>query len=168
MAEPTKKLNPLIRDARGRQVRQFDPVAAHLLRQTDMIPADDLRTIALAVDAKEVKTRYRTVWRAPLQVAVYFTGFAGYFWLFNRWRGWDPVLIGLAVLYVTFPFVAVYYGFRKARAARWERIRSIMLEHLHCPHCAYDIRGLPVNGKDGATVCPECGCAWMLGNAEDG
>jgi transcription initiation factor TFIIIB Brf1 subunit/transcription initiation factor TFIIB len=37
-----------------------------------------------------------------------------------------------------------------------------MLKHRRCPHCGYDIRGLPVDPQDGATVCPECGCAWEL------
>ena len=38
---------------------------------------------------------------------------------------------------------------------------------LRCPHCGYDIRGLPTDPEDGATICPECGCAWQLdGKAE--
>ena len=36
------------------------------------------------------------------------------------------------------------------------------IEHLRCPYCGYDIRGLPVDPSDGATVCPECGCAWRV------
>jgi transcription initiation factor TFIIIB Brf1 subunit/transcription initiation factor TFIIB len=37
-----------------------------------------------------------------------------------------------------------------------------MLKHLRCPHCGYDLRGLAADPEDGATVCPECGCAWRL------
>ena len=37
-----------------------------------------------------------------------------------------------------------------------------MLKHLRCPHCGYDIRGLPTAPEDVATECPECGCAWRL------
>jgi hypothetical protein len=49
-----------------------------------------------------------------------------------------------------------------ARRARHKRIRNIMLQHLRCPHCGYDLRLLPTAPGDGATVCPECGCAWRL------
>ena len=31
-----------------------------------------------------------------------------------------------------------------------------------CPNCGYDLRLLPVDSVDGATVCPECGRAWKL------
>jgi hypothetical protein len=37
-----------------------------------------------------------------------------------------------------------------------------MLKHRRCPHCGYDLRLLPIDSNDGATVCPECGCAWSL------
>jgi ribosomal protein S27AE len=37
-----------------------------------------------------------------------------------------------------------------------------MLEHRRCPHCGYDLRGLPDESNDGATICPECGSAWIL------
>ncbi len=53
-------------------------------------------------------------------------------------------------------------AFRMARAKYVIRVASVMLEHRHCPHCGYDIRELPTDSSDGATVCPECGCAWML------
>ena len=53
-----------------------------------------------------------------------------------------------------------------AKAVRFGRIRSIMLKHRRCPHCGYDLRMLPTDPKDGATVCPECGCAWLIDGAE--
>jgi uncharacterized Zn finger protein (UPF0148 family) len=43
-----------------------------------------------------------------------------------------------------------------------------VLEHRHCPHCGYDIHGLPPDEADGTTLCPECGCAWRLGTDLDG
>jgi hypothetical protein len=49
--------------------------------------------------------------------------------------------------------------------ARFKRISRIMLEHLRCPHCGYDIRGLRPDPSDGALVCPECGCAWKSPDA---
>ena len=29
-------------------------------------------------------------------------------------------------------------------------------------NAGYDLRQLPVDPEDRATVCPECGCAWIL------
>ena len=49
-----------------------------------------------------------------------------------------------------------------ARRSRFHRIRNVMLQHLRCPHCGYDLRLLPTAPADGATTCPECGCAWNL------
>jgi hypothetical protein len=62
---------------------------------------------------------------------------------------------------------AVPFAFWKAaRRSRFSRIRRTMLEHFRCPHCGYDIRGLPTASEDGATICPECGCAWSLAPVE--
>ena len=38
---------------------------------------------------------------------------------------------------------------------------------LRCPHCGYDLRELPGDPDDGATVCPGCGCAWKLSQTEN-
>ncbi len=146
-------------DARGRRVTQLDPVALHLLRRHEVIPAADLRAIALAIDAREVKYRSRRALFVPVMIVLCFAGFFGYFFLFNRWRGWDPVLIMFACGYFVFPVGGLLIGFRKARRTRWDRIRRVMLQHRYCPHCGYDLRGCPIDADD-LTVCPECGCGW--------
>jgi hypothetical protein len=51
---------------------------------------------------------------------------------------------------------------QSGRRARAKTVVAAMLEHRRCPHCGYDIRGLPADLKDRATICPECGCAWRL------
>jgi hypothetical protein len=168
MAETESRARPKtghIKDARGRKVSQLDPVAMHLLRQNHMIAPEDLRRLAVELDAREVKRRPLAVLLAPILVVVWYSLFFGYFYFFSRWRGWDPVLIGFATFYFLFPFARVYYAFRKARRARWARICDVMLRHLHCPHCGYNIRGLLPDPVDSATLCPECGCAWQLDGA---
>jgi hypothetical protein len=149
-------------DARGRRVTQLDPIALHLLRRHDVIPADALRAIAEELDPEELKRRPRAFLLAPFWVLAWYAAFFGYFYLFERWRGWRPVLGVFAISYFLFPFGWAYFGFRKARRARHERIQRVMLAHLRCPHCGYDIRGLREAPEDGATVCPECGCAWRI------
>jgi hypothetical protein len=134
----------------------------HLLRRHDSIPEAPLHRIANELDPEELRKRPRALLWAPFWVALWFTAWFAYFRFFSTWKGWDPVLIMFATLYFTFPFAAVYVGYRKAKRARRESIRQVMLKHLRCPHCGYDIRGLRTVPEDGATICPECGCAWRL------
>jgi hypothetical protein len=54
-----------------------------------------------------------------------------------------------------------------ARQARFKKLRGVMLLHRRCPHCGYNLFGLRPAPEDYATVCPECGCAWVLDAAAD-
>jgi len=48
------------------------------------------------------------------------------------------------------------------RRAKGSRVCAALLNHRRCPHCGYDLRGLPTTPSDNTTVCPECGCAWVI------
>ena len=54
----------------------------------------------------------------------------------------------------------MWYGIKRRR---FGYVAAAMLSHQRCPHCGYDLRMLPADSDDGATICPECGCAWQLG-----
>jgi hypothetical protein len=58
--------------------------------------------------------------------------------------------------------LSAFKFWQSGRRARAKHVCEIMLRHLRCPHCGYDIRGLLTDPNDGATICPECGCAWKL------
>jgi len=45
------------------------------------------------------------------------------------------------------------------------RLRDAMVAEGLCASCGYPIRGLEVEA-DGCAVCPECGAAWKVGEAE--
>jgi hypothetical protein len=109
-----------------------------------------------------------------------------------RWRAWAlRVVVGLAVAVGAFGvlyrlgddnlWAALYAVYRSnvliylplalgvfliplliARRMRGGRAPGAMLRSGLCPHCGYDLRGSPADEEDGATVCPECGCAWRL------
>jgi hypothetical protein len=66
------------------------------------------------------------------------------------------------VFLCSIPWVAWY----SAKLRRFDKIAAAMLKYLRCPHCGYDLRMLPTGREDGATICPECGCAWRLGNGD--
>ena len=79
----------------------------------------------------------------------------------------DPYALHLLYRYDTIPQevlgeLAAEIGSGWPRRKRLRRVCRTMLKHLRCPHCGYDLRLLPVDGADGATVCPECGGAWRL------
>lgn len=65
-----------------------------------------------------------------------------------------PVFIGVGA--------GLFFTWLMASQIRSRRTQAVMLKHRRCPHCGYDIRGLPTDPDDGATICPECGCACQL------
>ncbi len=154
-----------IRDARARHVSQLDPVALRLLARHDVIPAEPLREIAEALDPGEVKKRWVGLIKGLLGVLIFAVLGTIYLKYFSRggmarWR--DPVWLMIFASNIIGPPIAIYFRYRFVKRARHERICRVMLEYLRCPHCGYDLRGLPSDPADGATVCPECGCAWMM------
>ena len=157
-----KKRRQRIRDARGREVTQLDPVAMYLLRQHDMIESDVVRAIAhekgVRITAKERALLIVGV-VTLLTVASFFVhslivgDFGGAPFARTSSLAWFSIL----------PWVF----WMRMKWSRRGKVAAAMLKHLRCPHCGYDLRLLPTDPADGATVCPECGCAWQLdGEAE--
>jgi hypothetical protein len=151
-----------IRDARGRAVSQLDPVRLHLLREPGVIPAGTLR----AMTDEILPGARRQAMLQVLAVALGFTLVIGgsviYFRYFSTWKGFDPVNITISIVQVVVILSGPVLAYHLARSRYAMRIARVMLRHRHCPHCGYDIRGLPADPADGATVCPECGCAWHV------
>ena len=155
-----------IQDVRGRKVAQLDPVTMRLLHKHDVIPAETLRTLSEEIDPGEIRKRQKGLILGVSGAIVAYILLFFYFRFLARGSWRDPVMFMFYAGYLVVPPVVVYMKFRRARRARHERIRRIMLKHLRCPHCGYDIRGLPTDAKDGATICPECGVAWRLEDSQ--
>jgi len=164
--EPSKKeLAGRITDARGRVVSELDPVMMHLTRSPGVIPADTLRHIAQDIGFgmnKRVRIALCAwiVCSVTLVIAVAI--------LLTRLSNGAVTPRRFALSLVPYcGVVTVFFAFwMGARDARHQRINKVMLKYLRCPHCGYDIRGLPTDPVDGATVCPECGCAWSLDRSQ--
>jgi hypothetical protein len=151
-----------IRDARGRDVTQLDPVAMYVLNQDRMIPADTLRQMA-----DEIRPGARR--QALLQICTVIFSFlfivggnVVYFRFFSSWKGLDPVNVTIYGIQLLVILGGPFLAYRVVRQTYSNHIASVMLEYSRCPHCGYDIHGLPADPADGTTVCPECGCAWKL------
>jgi len=149
-----------IKDARGRSVTLIDPFIMHKLRQYDTIPADALGTIAREIGsgwARQGVWIFSLIWPVALVilVAAHFIKWGGGFFVSPRELRLWIVLLALFVINCGIVWFIT-------RHARRQRACKILLRHLRCPHCGYDIRALPTDPEDGATVCPECGCAWRL------
>ncbi|MHC4066870.1 MAG: hypothetical protein ACYSUI_20530 [Planctomycetota bacterium] len=139
----------------------------HLLHRHDLIPAEALRQIA-----DELAPRAR---RAALyQVLIVVLSFLCVavvclirYCFASTGKGLAPLasMIGVGLL------AAVVGGslmaYQAAKRAHATRVVAAMLKYRRCPHCGYDIHGLPTDPDDGATVCPECGCAWRLQSERD-
>ena len=174
---PTTTANPehgrRIRDARGRSVRTLDPLRLHLLGGGDVIDAEALERIAeeLEPGARGRRRMMRLVLFVflPAIFLLTFGGIALSVSLEGR-AAWDdlistltnPAMIGPAVACL---FSGVLLPLFASQQARSRRTIAAMLKHRVCPHCGYGLAGVPVDPSDGATVCPECACAWRL---EDG
>ena len=151
-----------IKDARGRSVKILDPYELWLLRRFDVIPADALEPVA-----KELGFGL-PVWqrRGYMACVLIFLACVVFlvFWKLARGTGMDAMERVLwPVNMVVFAFGAVQF-WRSGRRARARRIVTLMCRHRRCAHCGYDLRLLPADGQDGATICPECGSAWHLGD----
>ena len=158
---PTQKAGR-VEDARGRKVTQLDPVAMYLLRRHDWIDADVLRAIV-----HEKGVRITGGGRIPLILGVIGALLVISLFTIALITGGirnAPYAKSAGLIYLcSIPWV-VWYAVKRRR---FGKVAAAMLKRLRCPHCGYDIRGLPIAPEDGATVCPECGCAWILeGEAE--
>jgi len=148
------------RDARGRSATLIDPFIMHRLRKYDTIPEEPLTSIAREIGsgwAKQGVWIFSYVWSVALVilVAAHFIKWGGGFSAAPRELRLWIVLLSLFVVNVAL----VWYFSRRVRL---KRVHRILLKYIRCPHCGYDLRMLPTDPTDGATVCPECGCAWRL------
>ena len=159
------KLPTHITDARGRKVTQLDPVELRLLRWHDVIEADALKAMASEIGSG-LDDKQRRLLRAfgifIALLAVVFVIHTIDMCIQGRWL--EIFDFGnIAMLNLWFWPLVMWV---RARHVRFGKIRRVMLQHRHCPHCGYNLRGLAEDEEDGATVCPECGCAWNLGDKE--
>ena len=153
----------LIKDARGRCITMLDPIALQTLHRHEIIPAEPLheitREIGLGIGRRRLYAGY-VCWVLGILgcIAVVVLKFVIGFRIFS--------IVGLAAFANAVVIaLGVFFTWRGARRARFERVLGVLLEHRRCPHCGYDIRGLPTAPSDRATVCPECGGAWLLPDA---
>jgi hypothetical protein len=156
-----------VTDSHGRRVPMLDPYALHLLRLHDIIPAEPL-----ALMAREIGSGLDPKMRRILIIlgvtgafsAVIFVIFCIDMLIHQQyWR-----LLGRVPLLLSQVWIWSLIFWLYAKRIRYKRIQAVMLKYRHCPHCGYDIHDLPTNSADGSTMCPECGCTWLLLVPEDG
>lgn len=151
-----------ISDARGQRISQVDPVRTHLLNLPSQIPAGKLK--AISDELYPAASRQRLIQVAL--TAFNFVVVGGGTYLLYRFV--NPGSLGEPALLVTFGLQAIVFivsplfVYRVTRARYASFIAEVMLRHRYCPHCEYDLTGLPPDQYDGATVCPECGSAWII------
>ncbi len=131
------------------------------LRQHDIIPTELLRELADEVGvgwSRRKRVAFFTSFVClVLGALVAIMGFVGDAIKGDGFSKPVPLLVILSISWIT-PWAV----WMEAKAARLRRVRRVMLKYLRCPHCGYDIRELATDPADGTTVCPECGCAWLL------
>lgn len=142
-------------------VSQIDPVMLHLRHEHGVIPAEPLRVMADRIGFGMTRANRVLFWAGLLGVACLLIGVA--ILSVRLAHGSISVrravgaMVPLSGIWVT--IMAFWMG---SRGVRFRRIRAEMLACGYCPHCGYELHGLAPDPADGATVCPECGCAWMV------
>jgi hypothetical protein len=154
-----------IRDARGREVSQLDPMRLHLLRRPGTIEADVLEQIVEELEPGAAR-RHPYLILALAATAVLGAGGAMMPIIIGGPGAWRDLMDDVTnpAIYVPSLFVVLFlpWMFVHARRTRCGRVSAVLIKFRRCPHCGYSLRGLPVDPTDGATVCPECACAWRI------
>ncbi|MHC4219235.1 MAG: hypothetical protein ACYSU7_12370 [Planctomycetota bacterium] len=154
-----------VHDARGREVSQFDPIKLHLLRRPGAIESDVLDQIAEDLEPGRAKVRPFLMITAAVGVLVALA-VLGVSLIMEGRPAWDDLVQTVTNPAIFAPNLAVLaylpWMFVHQRRKRCGRVSATMIKFRRCPHCGYSLRGLPVDPTDGATVCPECACAWRL------
>ena len=154
-----------VTDARNRSITLLDPYELQLLRRHDIVEAEPLQTIVEEVGFGLPK------WQQRGYLACVFTFFACVvfliIWKLVRGTGIDMLERVLWPLNLAVFAFGAWQFWRSARRGRAKHICQVMLQHRRCPHCGYDLRLLPADPTDGATICPECGCAWWIDDYTD-
>jgi hypothetical protein len=146
-----------VRDARDHTVTQLDPVALCLLHEHSVIDADTLRAI-VGEKGVRVTGKERAALTGGLLGALLVVSLFAYA-LFTGDIHDAPFAKSAGLLYLcSLPWI-IWFAIKRKR---FGHVAAAMLKHTRCPHCGYDLRMLPVDPVDRATVCPECGCAWLL------
>jgi len=140
----------------------LDPYSLRLARRHDIIPAEPLEAIAREIGFGLPRSQQVLFFVSVVCLGIVLLGVAARCAALLQQGTFS--LRGLVK--AAGPLTAVWVGpvifWAGARRTRLQRTVRTMLKHLRCPHCGYDIRGLPIEDVDGATICPECGCAWQI------
>ena len=157
-----------VEDARGTSVPLLDPLRMHLLHRGHDIEAADLDAIAAELEPGRPRRR-RALCALGLALAVLALAGLGVSVALEGAPAWHDLIDTLTNPAIMAPnlFLLVWLPWMAGARRRAQRMKvlAVLLEHRRCPHCGYSLRGLPVEAADGATVCPECACAWRLDDA---
>lgn len=154
-----------IRDERGRAVSVLDPMIDWAAARYERIPRETLDSIIGAMSRGAPPNRRAII--AGLALLALLTLGAAVFIGLDVVKGGPsaradlkqgvlitaPAVVGMLIAAVVVPAVL-------ARRRRLAAARRVLLDHGRCPHCGYDLSGLPCEGS--IATCPECGCAWRL------
>ena len=153
-------------DARGKRVSQIDPVMMHLLHKPGTIPPDVLKKMAEGVGLNLTRGTRCLLWCSMLFfICLVIAVVICYSRLSDGNISRTRFFINLIPYF--FSTFTLFFSWYSLRRARHRQIGKVMLRFRYCPHCGYDIHGLPLDAMKEYTVCPECGSAWNLPDVEE-
>lgn len=149
----------------------LDPVILLVLHRYERIDAETLRSVVDTIEPGTARYRRHLIvlsFGSIIVVAALFVLLASCLYWKSDAAGKQDLVRMLRdpafVVPLTLPGLAccIVLPWFAIRRAKGSRVRDALLSHRRCPHCGYDLRGLPITPSDETTVCPECGCAWVI------
>ena len=159
------------RDARGRSVSMLDPMILHVLHRSEPIDTETLRSLVDTIEPGTARVRRHMIVIVAgfvFLICASFVLLASYLYWTSDAAGKQDLVQMLTnpvfMVPLTLPglgccMLLPWFAIRRAQQSR---VYAALLSHRRCPHCGYDLRHLPTDPSDDATVCPECGCAWAI------
>ena len=155
-----------VRDARGRAVSVLDPITMHLFGRRGSIESAKLEAIAEELEPGMGRRKKLVVWLVIPVVLLTIGGVTASIVIEGR-PAWNDLISTVTNPVFLTPQLFCAIGLpwmiaHQARRKRTGRAMRVMLKHRTCPHCGYNLLGLPADETDGSTICPECASAWRL------
>lgn len=162
----TMKAGRVARDAEGREVTVIDPVTMYLANRDDApIEREPLRAIAETIIPGQRARLLAAIATGVLLAIVLALGQLAWHRAKGGWPKIDAPSAIIWTMQLGLCSTMAVLVWREGRKAMRRRAFAVLLAHARCPHCGYDLEGHSPDDA-GVTRCPECGCAWRLGDVD--
>lgn len=155
----------LIIDDRNRKVELLNPFSIYFSGRDDVIERPVLKSIInSSADSGSRKLQLLLLFSIVFFIAMAYFAFWPEYQATRNLSHSLGQAVRSPVIYFALGYgvLVIPWQLQAERRIRRRHITKALLEQRRCAHCGYNLEGLETDADDGATVCPECACAWKL------